>query len=106
MTLTFAPIMASADIDPAEALVIRHAYVGEHAHGTVGIHGDSSDAEIMAYTRVQSAGVGCSMAGAEVLCSDRAGKIETSSGRVALLARHPSPKAALADVAVLQVWGT
>lgn len=55
MTLTFAQIMASADIDPIEALVIRHAYVREHEDGTVGIHGDSSDAEIMAYTRVQSA---------------------------------------------------
>lgn len=55
MTLTFASIIASAGIDPAEALVIRHAYVREHEDGTVGIHGDSSDAEIMAYTRVQSA---------------------------------------------------
>ena len=55
MTLTFAQIMASADIDPAGALVVRHAYVREHEDGTVGIHGDSSDAEIMAYTRVQSA---------------------------------------------------
>ncbi|MAY98701.1 GIY-YIG nuclease family protein [uncultured Nocardioides sp.] len=55
MTLTFASIIASADIDPSEALVIRHAYVREHEDGTVGIHGDSSDAEIMAYTRVQSA---------------------------------------------------
>ena len=55
MTLTFAPIIASAGIDPAEALVIRHAYVREHEDGTAGIHGDSSDAEIMAYTRIQSA---------------------------------------------------
>ena len=55
MTLTFASIIASAGIDPAEALVIRHAYVREHEDGTVGIHGDSSDEEIMAYTRVQSA---------------------------------------------------
>jgi hypothetical protein len=35
--------------------VIRHAFVREHEDGTVGIHGDSSAAEIMAYTRVQSA---------------------------------------------------
>lgn len=54
MTLTFAQVMASAGIDPA-ALVIRHAYVRGHQGGTVGIHGDSSDAEIMAYTRVQLA---------------------------------------------------
>lgn len=55
MALTFAAALASAGIDPAEALVIRHAYVREHDDGTVGIHGDSSDDEIMAYTRVQSA---------------------------------------------------
>lgn len=55
MTLTFAAILASAGLDPAEALVIRHAYVREHEDGTVGIHGDSSDAEILAYTSVQSA---------------------------------------------------
>ncbi len=55
MTLTFASAIASAGIDPTEALVIRHAYVPVHEDGTVGIHGDSSDAEIMAYTCVQSA---------------------------------------------------
>lgn len=55
MTLTFAAVIASAGIDPAEALVIRHAYVREHEDGTVGIHGDSSDEEIVAYTRGQSA---------------------------------------------------
>jgi hypothetical protein len=55
MTLTFAAILASEGLDPAEALVIRHAYVREHEDGTVGIHGDSSDAEILAYTSVQSA---------------------------------------------------
>jgi hypothetical protein len=55
MTLTFASVIASAGIDASEALVIRHAYVREHEDGTVGIHGDSSDAEIMAYTSVQSA---------------------------------------------------
>ncbi|MCE0485455.1 hypothetical protein [Ornithinimicrobium sediminis] len=52
MTLTFAQILDSARIDPADALVIRHAYVREHRDG---IHGDSSDSEIMAYTRRQSA---------------------------------------------------
>lgn len=47
--------MASAGIDPVAALVIRHAYVREHGDGTVGIHGDSTDDEIMAYTRRQVA---------------------------------------------------
>lgn len=50
MTLTLAQIMASADIDPAATLVIRHSYVREHDDGTVGIQGDSTAAEIMAYT--------------------------------------------------------
>lgn len=40
MALTFAATLASAGIDPAAALVIRHAYVREHEDGTVGIHGD------------------------------------------------------------------
>ena len=55
MTLTFAQVMDSAGIDPLEALVIRHAYVREHGDGSAGIHGDSSDAEIMGYTSNQSA---------------------------------------------------
>ncbi len=55
MTLTFASIIASAGLDPAAALVIRHAYVREHEDGTVGLHGDSSDEEILAYTSVQVA---------------------------------------------------
>lgn len=55
MTLTFAAVLASAGIDPAEGLVIRHAYVREHEDGTVGIHADSSDDEILAYTSGQSA---------------------------------------------------
>lgn len=55
MSLTLAHVMASAGIDPNDALVIRHAYVREHEDGTAGIHADSSPAEIMAYTRVQSA---------------------------------------------------
>lgn len=44
----------SAGIDPAQALVIRHAYVREHEDGTVPIHADSTDEEILAYTRAQS----------------------------------------------------
>jgi hypothetical protein len=54
MTLTFAAALASAGIDPADALVIRHAYVREHTDGTLGIHGDSTDDEILAYTSGQS----------------------------------------------------
>lgn len=54
MTLTFAQILDSAGIDPGGALVIRHAYVREHGDGTVGIHGDSSEAAIMSYTSNQS----------------------------------------------------
>ena len=50
MALNFAQIMDSAGIDPATALVIRHAYVREREDGTVGIHSDSSVAEIMAET--------------------------------------------------------
>lgn len=55
MMLTFAPVAAAAGIDVAEALVIRHAYVRTHVDGSAGIHGDSSEAEIMAYTSEQSA---------------------------------------------------
>lgn len=54
MTLTFSQIMDSASIDSAAALVIRHAYVGYHGDGSVGIHGDSSEDEIMGYTSNQS----------------------------------------------------
>ena len=52
--LTFASIMASAQIDPAEALVIRHAYVRQHEDGSTGLHADSTDAEILAYTSVHT----------------------------------------------------
>ena len=55
MSLTFAQIMLSADIDPADTLVIRHAYVREHEDGTPGIHADSTTDEILAYTSEQSA---------------------------------------------------
>lgn len=54
MTLTFASILTSADIDPTRSLVIRHAYVREHDDGTAPIHADSTDDEMLAYTRVQS----------------------------------------------------
>lgn len=51
MTLTLGPILADAGIDPARAIVIRHAYTT----ATGGIHADSTDDEILAYTAVQSA---------------------------------------------------
>lgn len=55
MTLTLEPILRSAGIDPANALVIRHAYVREHEDsGRHGIHADSTDEEILQYTREQS----------------------------------------------------
>ncbi|WP_069386455.1 GIY-YIG nuclease family protein [Cellulosimicrobium cellulans] len=56
MTLTLDPILRSGGIDPVQALVIRHAYVKEHEDtGLPGIHADSTDEEILAYTRTQSA---------------------------------------------------
>lgn len=54
MTLTFASILAGAGIDPTQSLVIRHAYVREHADGSPGIHANSTETEIMDYTREQS----------------------------------------------------
>ncbi|MBY6061014.1 GIY-YIG nuclease family protein [Microbacterium esteraromaticum] len=51
MALTLGPILADAGIDPAEAIAIRHAYVKEHEDGSRGIHADSTDAEILNYTR-------------------------------------------------------
>lgn len=56
MTLTLDPILRSAGIDATDAHVIRHAYVREHGDtGLPGIHADSSDCEILAYTSQQSA---------------------------------------------------
>lgn len=56
MTLTLEPILRSAGIDLADAHAIRHAYVKEHEDtGLQGIHADSTDAEILAYTSQQSA---------------------------------------------------
>ena len=55
MTLTFEPILLSAGIDPADTQVIRHAFVREHSDtGLRGIHADSTDDEILAYTSQQS----------------------------------------------------
>lgn len=56
MALTLGPILLDAGIDFSEALVIRHAYVREHEDsGLAGIHSDSTNAEILEYTRNQSA---------------------------------------------------
>lgn len=56
VALTLESILHSAGIDPTEAMVIRHAYVKEHEDtGLVGIHPDSTDAEILHYTARQSA---------------------------------------------------
>lgn len=56
MPLTLEPILCSAGIDPAEAQVIRHAFVREHEDtGVRGIHADSTDEEILAYTSQQPA---------------------------------------------------
>ncbi|HLV57155.1 MAG TPA: GIY-YIG nuclease family protein [Actinotalea caeni] len=55
MALTLGPILRDAGIDPSDAIVIRHAYVKEHEDGNRGIHADSTDAEILAYTRGYSA---------------------------------------------------
>ena len=58
MPLTLGPLLIDADIDPARALVIRHAYVREHEDsGLVGLHVDSTHAEILEYTRNQSTDV-------------------------------------------------
>lgn len=55
MTLTLGPLLIDAGIDPAQALVIRHAYVHEpEESGLQGLHADSTDSEILAYTGTQS----------------------------------------------------
>ena len=55
MALTLGPVLLDAGIDPADAIVIRHAYVREHSDGYRGIHADSTDADILEYTRGYSA---------------------------------------------------
>lgn len=55
MTLTLDSVLVSAGIDPAEVLVIRHAFVEmHHDSGMPGIHLDSTDDEILEYTRRHS----------------------------------------------------
>jgi len=53
MTLTFASILASAGIDPAEALVIRHVYDANHKDDTPPIYAYSTYEEVLAYTGVR-----------------------------------------------------
>ncbi len=56
MSLTLAPLLVDAGIDPARALVIRHAFAQESEEsGLTGLHADSTHAEIFEYTRRQSA---------------------------------------------------
>lgn len=50
MTLTLGLILANAGIDTSQAIAIRHAYTSD----PLGIHADSSDDEIIAYTSKQS----------------------------------------------------
>lgn len=54
MALTLAPLLLDAGIDPADAIVIRHAYVPLHEDsGLRGVNANSTDDEIFAYTRNQ-----------------------------------------------------
>ena len=50
MTLNLGLILADAGIDSSDAIVLRHAFMAERG----GIHADSSDEEILAYTAEQS----------------------------------------------------
>lgn len=56
MALTLGTVLHSAGIDPSDTHAIRHAFVREHEDTALpGIHADSTDAEILAYTSQQSA---------------------------------------------------
>lgn len=56
MPLSLGPLLLDAGIDPAQALVIRHAFAQESEEsGLTGLHADSTHAEIFEYTRRQSA---------------------------------------------------
>lgn len=55
MVLTFDALLRSAGIDSGEAQAIRHAFVREHEDtGLPGIHANSTNDEILAYTSQQS----------------------------------------------------
>lgn len=54
MALTLGPLLLDAGINPANTLVMRHSFVREHEDTeSQGIQADSTDAEILAYTRRQ-----------------------------------------------------
>lgn len=54
MALTLAPLLRDAGIDLGDAIVIRHAFVPLHEDtGSRGLNPNSTDAEILAYTRNQ-----------------------------------------------------
>lgn len=56
MALTLGPLLIDAGIDPAHALVIRHAFAQESEEsGLTGLHANSTHEEIFEYTRRQSA---------------------------------------------------
>lgn len=56
MTLNLEAILRSAGLEPGGVLVIRHAYAREAENGGLrGLHADSTDDEILAYTGQQSA---------------------------------------------------
>ncbi len=56
MPPTLGSVLRSSGIDPAAAQAIRHAFVWEHEDtGLLGIHANSTDEEILAYTSRQSA---------------------------------------------------
>jgi hypothetical protein len=56
MALTLGPVLLDAGIDPARALVIRHAFALEpEESGLTGLHANSTNDEIFEYTRIQSA---------------------------------------------------
>ncbi|NYF16006.1 hypothetical protein HDC37_000820 [Microbacterium sp. AK009] len=56
MALTLGPLLLDAGIDPARALVLRHAFAQESEEsGLTGLHADSTHQEIFEYTRKQSA---------------------------------------------------
>ncbi|MGV1035032.1 MAG: GIY-YIG nuclease family protein [Microbacteriaceae bacterium] len=56
MSLTLETVLRDEGLNPDEVVVIRHGYVDIHEDsGLPGIHADSTDAEILEYTRNQSA---------------------------------------------------
>lgn len=55
MSLTLAPLLIDAGIDPTQAIAIRHAFVtGPKESGLQDLRADSADAEILFYTTTES----------------------------------------------------